>query len=187
MKKILFLLTVCCASAYGQVPCSPQLQPYLTKIEQIPEAQELIASIQKEGAIQIRQGNNSLSNTFGAFWDPDQRIINVSIQAHTTEGEIIGSLLFELHNSSVTTQFDHFDRLAALGQIDKHQYVRQMEYIEYLNSHRAAKIAEKGIQMGLLPADARLPTYHNFEEHFWVQRISGHSAWFAHNYDTLRQ
>jgi hypothetical protein len=183
MLGILLLQTI---FTFAQIPCSPSLKTYIDKIEQIPEAKKLIASIQKEGAIQIVQSNHSLSNKFGAFWDPDRRVIGVSLSANHTEGQVIGAILFELHNSSVTSQFNRLDHLAETGQIEKDRYVRQMEYIEYLNSHNAAKMAERGIQLGILPRDARLPTYRNFEEHFRAQQIGGHSAWFARNYDLMQ-
>jgi hypothetical protein len=60
-----------------------------------------------------------------------------------------------------------------------------MEYLEYLNSLKSAKIAEKGIKMGVLPPGSQLPTYNSFKEHFLMQKRSGHSACFARNYDHL--
>lgn len=170
-----------------QIKCAPQLQNSLNKIQKIPEARRLIASIQKESPIQIIAKDTSLSNQFGAFWDPDRRVICISLSSHATEGSIIGSILFELHNASVNAKFDHLEELVIQGKIDKASYVRSMEYLEYMNSLNAAKIAEKGIQMKVLPPDSRLPTYRSFNEHFSEQQKSGHSACFARIYDSLRQ
>lgn len=169
----------------NQIRCAPQLQHNLNQIQKIPEARALINSIQKEGPIQIVVKNTSLSNHFGAYWDPDLRTICVAISSDTTDGSLIGSILFELHNAAVNAKFIHLDELAARRQIGKASYVESMEYLEYLNSIDASKIAQKGIQMGIFPADAHLFTYGSFAEHFSVQKESGHSACFARNYDSI--
>lgn len=169
----------------GEIVCSPELLRSLNAIQRVPEAKELIATIQKEGPIYVVARNTGLSNQFGAFWDPDRRIICVAISPDRTEADLIGSILFELQNAFVNAKFSHLDELAVQGKIDKASYVRSMEYIEYINSLNAAKIAEKGIQMGVLPFGSRLPTYRSFEEHFAIQRRSGHSACFAYNYDSM--
>ncbi len=167
------------------VKCAPELQGNLRAIQKIPEARALIASIQKEGPIQIVAQNTSLSNQFGAFWDPDQRIICIALSSDVTDGSIIGSILFELHNASVNSKINYLDELASKRKISKARYIESMEYLEYINSLNAAKIAEKGIQMNVLPTESRLPTYHSFKEHFSVQKKYGHSAHFARSYDQL--
>ena len=58
-------------------------------------------------------------------------------------------------------------------------YLEAMELLEYQNSKKAATLAQEGIEQGFYPANARLPTYSCFEEHFYYQKASGHSAWFA--------
>ncbi|WP_068467994.1 hypothetical protein [Candidatus Protochlamydia phocaeensis] len=196
LVKILFTFLFCQAPFFYSlhaaqseekvtVRCSPQLQSILNKILKVPEAKALIASIQKEGAIQIAVKNTKLSNFFGAYWDPDQRMICVAMSSKTTEGDLIGSILFELHNASVDSQFEYLAGLAIQRKIDKATYVRSMEYLEYQNSLNAAKIAEKGIQLGVLPSDSRLPTFTTFQEHFSVQQQSGHSDCFGRIYDNL--
>ena len=169
-----------------KVECSPQLQKKLDAIQKIPEANQLISAIQKEGTIRIVAKNTGLSNQFGAFWDPDHRVICVALSSDRTDGDIIGSMLFELHNASVNSKFNQLDALASSGKISKDRFVESMEYLEYVNSHNAAKIAEKGVRMGVLPQDAVLQTYPNFEKHFAVQKQYGHSAWFAKTYDMIR-
>lgn len=176
---------------YGQnnvsipVICALPLQKHLAKIQKIPEGKALIDTIQQQGAIKIINKHTNLSDRFGAFWDPDERTICIALSSKITEGGVIGAILFELHNASVASKFNHLDQLAAEGRIDKESYVKSMEYLEYINSLSAAKVAEKGIQMKILPHDARLPTYRNFEEHFSEQKRSGHSSCFARNYDNL--
>lgn len=166
-----------------KIHCSPELQSCIQAILQIPEARTLMEQIQAEGQIQIVAHNTALSNKFGAFWDSDRRTICIAHSPNCSEGSLIGSILFEMHNASVNRQINHFNDLANKRQIDKENYIQAMEYLEYINSLNAAKLATKGIKMGLLPRDARLPTYSSFEEHFRAQRMSGHSDCFGHNYE----
>lgn len=173
------------SAQYKPLRTSPQLQKYVDAIQQIPEAQELIASIQKEGPITIQSSDTQLAHTFGAYWDPFNRIIHVGSFKNRPEGVIIGTILFELHNALVDSKFDRLDELAFNNKIDRENYIRSMEYLEYVNSHNAAKIAEAGIKKGIFPKNARLPTFRSFDEHFHMQKVSGHSAHFGKNYDMI--
>lgn len=167
--------------------CSPQLQKHFNAILEIPEAKKLVEGIQSEGAIQIVAERTKLSRQFGAFWDPDRRLIVIDTSLNQSDGSIIGSILFELHNASVNTKINQLNRLASTGGTNKSDYVRSMEYLEYVNSLNASKISEKGIQMGIFPQDAYLSTYTNFSEHYKAQRESGHSDAFAHNFDICKK
>lgn len=168
----------------SMIPCAPELQRSLKQIQQVPEARELISKVQREGAISILV-NRTIPGQFAAFWDQDERIIYVTLSSDRVEGSIIGSILFELHNALNTSKLDRYDILAREGKIDKNSYVEGVERLEYENSLNAARIAEKGIQMGIFPRGARLPTYASFEEHYRIQKMGGHSAWIANNYDQL--
>lgn len=168
------------------IACPPQLTKIVSKIQMIPEARKLINDAQKEGSISITFNSHHLSQQFGAFWDVDNRTICVSPSSQVSEGEMIGSILFELHNALVNSKIMHLDRLATLGQISKEKYVESIEFLEYENSIKAAKIADKGISMGIFPRSARLFTYASFEEHYRMQKIGGHSAWIARTYDQLK-
>jgi len=167
------------------VKCAPQLQSCFKTIQKLPEVKRLIEDIQKEGSIGIAINNHPLSQQFGAFWDPDRRMIFVSPSTHNSEGQTIGSILFELQNAFVSSKINHLDSLASQGKIDKEKYVEAMERLEYHNSKNASKLAEKGIKLGIFPAAARLHTYRDFEEHYRIQKMAGHSAWIAKNYDSL--
>lgn len=173
------------ASSDMGIDCAPQLRSCLNAIQQLPEARKLITNVQKEGPIRIVLTNHSLSRQFGAFWDVDRRIISISPAPHESEGDIIGSIIFELHNASTNSKINHYDHLASIGEIDRDNYVRAIEYLEYENSKKASLMAEKGIKLGLFPKSATLPTYSNFEEHFHYQKIGGHSAWIGKTYDQL--
>lgn len=167
------------------VDCAPQLQPCLKKILQIPEAKNLIAAIQQEGPIRIKVNNHPLSNQFGAYWDVDERTICVSLSSNQGEGELIGSIIFELHNAFANAKLDYLDKLARERILNRESYVKAVEFVEYENSLAASKLAKKGIDMGIFPRQAHLPTYKNFEEHYRYQRVGGHSVWIERNYDQL--
>jgi len=167
------------------VKCSPQLQKNIEAIQQIPEARELIATIQKEGPISIKVNEDPQLKQFGAFWDAGRRIIHINKFPGRSEGEIIGAILFELHNALMNSKLNHLDYLASSGKIDRANYVESVERVEYQNSKNASALAEKGILLGVLPKNAKLPTYSTFEEHFRIQQTAGHSGWIARTYDQL--
>lgn len=182
LSTIIFVLPFSLLANEGNiVRCEYQLRKCFEAVLQIPEAKELINNIRKEGSFDIAMLNASLSQQFGAYWDPDLRIIN--IDPSRDHGEMIGSLLFELHNASVTSKINELNALASQRLINKADYIESMEYLEYINSLNASRIAQKGILMKLLPLSARLPTYSSFKEHFRAQLMSGHSDTFARNYE----
>lgn len=191
LKVMFFIVFILFASVNIQaannvsVSCAPQLQNCINKMQKLPEIRELLAEIQREGLIRIITSNHGLARQFGAFWDPDQRTISVNLSAHTSEGELIGSILFEMHNASINSQLDHLDYLAVRRQIDKRSYVEAVERLEYQNSVKASKIAQKGIELGIFPPSATLQTYSSFEEHYRIQQEAGHSSWIARTYDNL--
>jgi hypothetical protein len=168
------------------IQCSPQLQSSLRKIQSLDEGKQLLSEILKSGPLRISTANVSVSQQFGACWDSDRRIIYVSLSAHNSREDLIGSLIFELYNALNSATEKRLSTLASKGKIDKKAYVRGIEYMEYQNSLQAAKLAELGIQKGLFPKSALMPIYNSFDVHFYYQQVSGHSAVIAKNYDYLR-
>jgi len=178
------MLTTLTFLSAGQLPiCAEPLQKHLQAIIKIPEAKTLIEEIQKEGPIEIIAKRSNQLSKFGAFWDPDRRRIIIELSPNLSDGPIIGSLVFELHNASINAKFKELNLLAEKGWINKEDYIRSMEYLEYINSLNASKIADKGIKLGIFPPGAYLHTYSSFNEHFMVQKRSGHSNFFADNFD----
>lgn len=175
-------------NSLNSIPCSSELKGCLKKIHRLPEARKLIAAIQKEGPFKVVVNNNHhLSQKFGAFWDPCQRVITVNYNHHLSEGSLIGSIIFELHNASINSKLRHLDSLAIQGKIDCATYVEGVERLEYQNSLNASALTKKGIQKGIFPKSAFLPTYHTFEEHFRIQKEAGHSAFIAGTFKSLRR
>lgn len=169
------------------IPCSPQLQDSLDTILKLPEVRDLISVIQKEGPFRFAVKNTHLSEKFGAFWDMNNRVICVGISPCISKGEIIGSMLFELHNALVNSQLNQLDDLVARRKISKEAYVEAVERLEYKNSLNASSLATKGIRLGIFPESAHLFTYSSFEEHYRIQKMAGHSAWIAKTYDQIVQ
>ena len=60
-----------------EVDCDQPLRGIVNTILKLPNAQKLIATIQREGTIRIAIRNTGLSNQFGAFWDRQERVIGV--------------------------------------------------------------------------------------------------------------
>lgn len=169
-----------------QVQCVPELQDCLSKIQQLPEARMLIAAIQKEGTIRIIiNADHYLTKKFGAFWDPVHRTITVNYSDNISEGSLIGSIVFEMHNALVNSKMLELDNLAVAGRIDRDTYVEEFERLEYKNSKDASKLVQRGIRRGIFPRSAHLPTYDSFEEHFYVQKEAGHSEFIGRNFDHL--
>jgi hypothetical protein len=175
------------ATQLGEVACDRRLQNCLNTILKLPNARQLIAQIQQQGPIEIKVVRHALTQQFGAFWDRQYRVIGIHLTSQATEGEIIGSILFELHNAFANRKIDQLDKLANSGQIGREKYVEEMERLEYQNSKKASTLAQEGIEKGLFPATARLGTYNSFEEHLYYQKISGHSAAFAQVYDQIHR
>lgn len=191
MKRIISILFVLVAFVSNSFlsAASPQanerLQACLNQIYKLPEAVACIKEIEKEGSIRFMVDETHEAAKFGAFWDLRNRKICINPSKHKQNGEMIGSILFEMQNAIATSQFDELFDKAEEGSIDRDSYIRAIEYIEYQNSKRAASIAEAGIKKGLFPQAARLFTYSNFEEHFYYQHVGGHSQQIGTMYDRI--
>ncbi len=184
MIRLVSLACLLFCAVTSSISAQPsRLEACLMKMQKSPEVRQLMSEIEREGPIHIIADTKPLSKEFGAFWDCEQRLICVNVTPKRTEGELIGSILFEMHNALSDRQFQRLDELASRGQIDRDSYVRKMEYLEFQHSHKAAALAQAGIEKGIFPRDARLYTYPTFEEHFRMQQIGGHSYWIAKNYD----
>lgn len=188
MYKVLVLISslfiFANASAALNIECSPELKPYIDNIQKLPEVNEILETIWKEGPIKVMSSrNNHIAQQFGACWDTERRIIFVN--ADRPKGQVYKSIIFEMHNALVNSKMDDLDRQAISRQIGREDYIRGIEYLEYVNSKNGAKIADLGIAKGLFPSDCRFHTYRDFEEHYRWQVYGGHSDVIGRNYDYL--
>lgn len=184
LTSLFIIFVISFQSLYSISTNHPRAQSALNKIQQLQEVRSLISEAEKAGPITVRV--ETLPNAkFEAFWDSKNRIVRINEPFNKKEGVFIGSLLFELHNAAADQQLKHYFTLAKQGGIGKEKYVEGIEKIEHKNAVDTSTILEKGIRIGLFPQDARWPIYRDFEDHYKVQQIHGHSAWIGDNYDEL--
>ncbi|MEM1283114.1 MAG: hypothetical protein AAGG81_06125, partial [Chlamydiota bacterium] len=163
---------------------SSSLYRAVAAIESLPEATKLIDEVQKEGAIAI-EAQYFHDSEFEALWDSENRIIYVNISRNNTLGKKISSILFELHNAKTNKNLVTIFKQAQSGLIDKDSYVESIERLEHSNALSTSQLIEKGIATSLFPEDTRWDIFSNFEDHYKVQQIYGHSQWIADRFDSL--
>lgn len=185
MKK--FFLTALCflgGSLFAFPQCSPELASPLNRVYQLPEGRALINQAESEGRLIIKAGKLG-AQASNAAWFPDQRTIVVNFSNPRSEGSLICSLIFELNNALSQYRFDRADQLAREGKLNKQQYIREVEYIEFLSAQQTDQLLKKGVSSQLFPSDAYYSIAPNFEEHYRVQVEAGHSNFIAGVYDDL--
>lgn len=169
----------------GIISVDPKLSHCFNAIQGLEEGKKLISKILEEGPLNIQVADNEVAKQFLACWNQESRTIYISLAPKRSQGSVMASLIFELHNALVSSQMDNFDEMAFCGRINKEQYVRSIEHLEYVNSINASNLAEIGIKKGVFPKNAKLSTYRDFDEHFYYQKMSGHSAVIEKNYDLI--
>jgi hypothetical protein len=166
----------------GQIYCAPELRPTLAKIRELPEASALIEQVLEEGNLRI-QWNKSLTKKFEGYWSASNRTIYLT--KSNNQANLISTLLFELHNALSNERFENWNDLAYCRQISKRQYVREIEFMEYENAKSTKALLDKGIRQKLFPSSARWYLHDTFEEHFRLQKQTGHSAFIGRAYDQI--
>jgi len=183
-----FIGTVACSSnsssPASELYCARSLKPVLNKIQQLPQVEQLIQQATEEGPVSIQE-NNRYSSKFEGYWSSDDRTIVLTKHRNTTEGGLISTMLFELHNAKRNKDFRTLDHQALRGEISKGEYVEAVEYIEYENALAVSALLDEGIEMGIFPRNSAWHPHRSFEDHYRLQRTSGHSKWIAKNYDML--
>lgn len=162
----------------------PNLKQAIKAVESLPEAAALIDEVQLSGKIGV-DTQNIESFDFEAMWNAGTRKIIVNAQKNKTLGKTICSILFELHNAKTNDQLLSLFAMAQQGTISKSDYVEKVERMEHQNAVNTNRLIEKGIEMGLFPTEARWPIFEDFEDHYMIQQIYGHSQWIANNFDTM--
>jgi len=157
----------------------------LKTLHKLPEVKALFQRVEKEGVIHVTQ-NHSITAQFGAFWEGYSRNILVNIGPKSTPGTILCSILFELHNAATDRDFAKLAFQASSGKLTKQEYVEKVERLEHSNAIKTVRLLEKGIREGYFPKTARWPIFENFEDHFRLQKQTGHSQWIANRYDEIR-
>lgn len=166
--------------SFNHVP--PQLRAVVAKMLELPEARELLTQVTRDGPIGIVMQNDA-TGEFDALWDGDARLIKVNSYKHPNEGSWICSILFELHNASTNKYMLSLYQSAESNHVSKELWVEQMERMEHTNALKTCRLLEKGITLGIYPAEATWTIFNKFEDYYKLQQITGHSQWFATIYD----
>lgn len=161
-----------------------ELASTVEALEKLPEAQELIADVQKSGPVKIVYLDMPGQSLEG-FWNASARQIEVNKTAEQSKGRLLSTILFELHNAQTSQRLIQITDLAKHNMISKDEFVSGVEQMEYRNAKHASYLLEKGIRMGFYPKDASWPIYNQFEDHYRLQQILDHSKWLANHYDRL--
>ncbi len=161
-----------------------ELEEAVSTLAKVPEIVTLINKVQEDGPVSIKFEHMSAFD-FEALWNSDSRTIVVNAKNNKTKGGIITSILFELHNAKTNNQLISLFEQAQKGEINKDTYVRSVEKMEHENAVNTARLINKGIKDGIFPEDAYWPIYENFEDHYKLQQVFGHSQWLAKKYDEM--
>lgn len=164
--------------------CPQSAKKAVEAIEKLPEASAMIDEAQKEGAIRIEYLYQD-SLDFEAYWDSGKRTIFINGNRNKDLGEIICSILFELHNATTNKTIYTLLKKAQIGEITKDQYVENIERMEHQNAVNTVRLIEKGIASGLFPPTSRWNIYENFDDHYMIQQLYGHSQFIAANFDKV--
>jgi len=165
-------------------PFSQEAQSAFEAIKKLPEVVQLINDAERDGPIRLEMRDLG-SNNFEAFWDSTNRVIRVNSVTNKSFGNLIASVLFELHNASSDRYFKQLYSSANHGHIDKNGYVESVEKMEHQNALNTSMLLDKGIRLGVFPKDSRWPIFRSFEDHYKVQQLTEHSQWIASNYDKV--
>lgn len=161
---------------------APQTRQAINLLQQLPEFRELLIKVQNEGPVHVKVEAHP---SFEGLWDGNSRSIVINSRLNRTLGQMICTILFELHNAATARYYDDLIVQAENGRLTKDQYVEKVELAEFKNAKNTHDLLEKGIKMGLFPESAHWPVPLNFDEHYKVQQVSGHSQFIANSYDQI--
>jgi hypothetical protein len=171
-------------AAFSDIPSS--MQPQISLLQRFPDTRLFIDTLQVKEPITLKWLPLGADNS-NAFWSIQKNLIALNASRNWEEGEMIYSLLFELHNAASSPQLIHLDMLASKKQISKQDYVLAVEQIEYNNVLSVSNLLEKGVRLGYFPRSTYIPQYPDFKEHLKMQRECGHSAFIAQKYEHLNR
>jgi hypothetical protein len=186
MNFFIITLFILSGSLFAYPSHSPQLASPIRVLYQFEETRQLIGQAEAEGALYIQVANLGL-HASNAAWFPDERMIRINFSKKRSQGSLICSLVFEIHNALSQKQFDYFDRLAMQGKISKEKYIETIEYLEYTNALKTAKVLKNGINKGIFPPDAYYSVAPSFTEHFMIQKQAGHSQFIGDLWQSLNK
>ena len=186
MKKIVLVFLLLCGSfSLEAYPTHPrELTRPVQTLYRLEKTKQLLTMAEKEGAINICTASFGFEAS-NAAWMASERTIYLNFSKPRSQGSLIASIVFELHNALSSREFAYYDRLAMNRQISRQKYIEAVERLEYANAHKTAYILYKGVRKGIFPADAFWCIAPTFEEHYTVQIEAGHSGLIGCIYDDI--
>ena len=184
MRKFLMTALLLSGPLMAHPYHSDELSTPLYYLHHLEESKQLIEQVEQEGAIAIKVAKLG-ANASNALWMPSERTIYLNVSHRRSYGNMMRSILFELHNALSERQFDYYDQMARERQISKEKYIEAIEYIEYSNVLKTVQVLNKGIRRGVFPPDAHWEIARSFDEHYQFQLEFGHTALIGHTYDSI--
>lgn len=166
-------------TVWGEVPLS--LQQAMGSLSAFPRTQPLVQIMEQEG---VAVGWAAMAHCT-AMWNGGSRTILLNSSYAWSEGQKIVSILMEMHNARSNSALAKVDRLAWQGRLSKWEYVEAIERIEHANALQTSTLLKEGVAQGYFPPDARYRIYPQFQDHYALQRKSGHSSLIAQRYNDL--
>lgn len=149
-------------------------------ISRFPKAMDLIHQATKEGMITVKICKNR-HMPFEAMWESNTREITLDGN-NMNRGCLIRHVIFELQNAVSAREDALLLQMARLGNISCDHYVQGVEKIEHQNVLKTARLIEEGIIAGKFPRDAHWEVVHDFDLHYKIQQLTGHSDTIVEEY-----
>ncbi|MGE3953824.1 MAG: hypothetical protein AB7F31_01315 [Parachlamydiales bacterium] len=191
MRKISITSFICAllltVSLFGAHPLfsryPKEMEGAVEAISALPEAKALLDTVYREGRVELISEHGY--GNFSAFWVGGRRAVCVPDVKRKEQGELIRSILFELHNAKANGKLATLDRQVRGGKISRAAFVEGVERIEFQNVQEACALLRRGVARGIFPKTAlwEMPT--QFDEYYLIQQRAGHSAWIGHRYDQM--
>lgn len=163
---------------------SPELSDPMHRICHYKESRDLLTQVESEGEITIKTAKLGRNASY-AMWMPGERVIYLNTSIQRTEGSLIRSIVFELHNALTNKEFYHYDQLVYQGKISREKYIEAIEKIEYDNARKTVALLQKGVRNGAFPVETYWNLPSTFAEHLHIQHQTGHATAIGYVYDSL--
>lgn len=165
--------------ALSHYTCPPAIGPLLRQIASFPQGIDLLDQVARQGRVRIVYGE-------GGSWNPEERSLTLQ-RPNGDQVALLQTLIFELHNALREVEIHPIWKKAERGEVDKELFVRSIEAWEHENLLRAERLVRQGIEAGQLPKELSIDPFEDFETHYMLQQISGHSQRYAEAYDQIVQ
>lgn len=162
--------------------CPVELRGIVDRLRSLPEARALMEKANRRGNVAVAWHKEKTAS-FNGLWNGTERTIYVNQSNGRQTGDLIQTLIFELHNAAGSDYLEELWDKARAGTIDKESFIANLERWEHEHVVKAAAMIDKGIERGLFPLMATLGASSDFHSHYMIQQLAGHSQWYSKHYD----